>query len=242
MPRSVSHPGGAKNRVQKPTDVSTETPEELRGELARDLHDTVVQPLSALIVGIETWQLGWSPIGQTEASVAAWLELAREALHALRDTLQGVRAHPHAELGLPEALHRYVAPLMRSRGIRFTLDCLNWPGDLPLEFTSTLYLAVREALTNVERHAHASEVAIVLRGTEKQLTLTIVDNGVGFAPEQVDVHSTQPPDASRSAHHGLRAMWERAYLIGGRVRFETTPGSGVRVRIVVPRPAKSELI
>lgn len=239
MPRSTSHPGGAKNRVQQPIDASPERSDELRGELARDLHDAVVQPLSALIVGIETWQLGWSPVGQTEASVTAWLELAREALHALRDTLQGVRAHPHAELGLPEALHRYVAPMVRSRGIQFTLDCLNWPSNLPLEFTSTMYLAVREVLTNVERHAHATEVAIVLRGTEKHLTLTIVDNGVGFAPEQVKAFITQPPDSGQRGHHGLRAIHERARLIGGRVRFETAPGCGVRTRIVVPRPAQS---
>ncbi|HEX9036458.1 MAG TPA: sensor histidine kinase [Ktedonobacterales bacterium] len=205
--------------------------------MARDLHDSVVQPLSSLIVGIEAWQTEWSSTGQTEAHVAAWLELAQEALNSLRDTLHGMRTHPHAELGLIEALRHYVAPQMRSGGVRMTVDSSNWPSDLPLDFTSTLYLAVREALTNVKKHARASEVAIVLRGTNERLAITIVDNGVGFAPEQIETLPTNALGAVRGARNGLRAIRERAQLIGGHVRIETMPGSGVRMRISAPRPA-----
>jgi signal transduction histidine kinase len=210
-----------------------EARESERIDIARELHDTVIQPLAALVASLESYATYPTPPGVTEAYVAAWHDLTKEAIVALRCVLGGLRAHPHAELGLPEALHRYLVPQVRAQGIRLTLESREWAADLPLDCTSSLYLLVREALTNVQKHAHATEVTILLRADAKQLSIIIADNGVGFhADQQEDIVVTR----ERQTGFGIVGMRERVTLLGGHFILATVPGQGTHIEIRVPCP------
>lgn len=213
-----------------PTDALEEVREAERRGVARELHDSVIQPLSALVVSLESLRHQPLTPGAAEAYLGAWEELAREALDALRGALAGMHTHPHAAVGLPEALRRYVMPQARSRGVRVTLECRDWPEDLPIDVTTSLYLTVREALTNIEKHARASEVTVLLRGEAGQLAILLVDDGVGFTPGE-------PAAAGYSAGYGLGipGMIERARLLGGQLHIVATPGSGTRIELRIPR-------
>ena len=81
-----------------------------------------------------------------------------------------------------------------------------------------LFLAVKEALNNVLKHAGATEVRIALAVANGRLTMTIADNGRGFAP-----------DLPRPTGNGLKSMKERLERIGGRLVLETKPGEGTKV-------------
>lgn len=204
-----------------------------RTDIARELHDTVIQPLSALVTSLEMYALHPSPPGATEAYIAAWRELTTEALVALRSALGGLRAHPHAELGLPEALHRYLVPQARASGIQLTLESRDWVADLPLDFTSSLYLLVREVLTNVQKHARATEATILLRADEEQMCIIVADNGVGFHAQQ---HEDVVMTPERAGGFGIVGMRERVSILGGNIVIESALGQGTRVEIRVPRP------
>jgi len=202
-----------------------------RVELAREMHDTVIQPLTTLVMSLEAQKYRQLSPGQVEAYLNAWQELAREALDCLRQTLAGLRDHPHTQLGLISALQRYLVPALRADGHRVIFEHRDWPDDLPLEYVSNLYLILREALTNIKKHARASEVAILLRG-EDQLSMTVVDNGVGFTPAMARPRNTPP-----GARFGLAGMRERVAALGGAISLESAPGQGTRLEIRVPLPA-----
>lgn len=215
--------------------IVEEARENERVDIARELHDTVIQPLSALVTSLENFAQHPPPPGVTEAYVAAWRELTQEAIAALRCALGGLRAHPHAEMGLPEALSRYLVPQARAQGIRLMLESREWANDLPLDWTSNLYLLVREAMTNVQKHARASEVTMLLRADAAQVYVIITDNGVGFQVEAVaraDIVMT--PD--RRSGFGIVGMRERVSMLGGRFDLASDPGQGTRIEITIPRP------
>ncbi|MFI5271422.1 MAG: sensor histidine kinase [Ktedonobacterales bacterium] len=207
-----------------------------RTDIARDLHDTVIQPLAALVTSLESLKQPSVTPAVMEAYVSAWSELAREAISSLRCALGGLRAQPQGELGLPEALHRYLLPQARSQGIRLTLESREWAADLPADWTSSLYLLVREALTNVQKHARATEVTILLHADEAYVHIIITDNGVGFCMERLPAAKLgAAPSLEPRAGFGIVGMRERATLLGGDFMLDSAPGQGVRVEIRVPR-------
>jgi two-component system sensor histidine kinase UhpB len=208
--------------------------EEGRIQLAREMHDTVIQPLTTLVTSLEAQKYRPLSPGQVEAYLDAWQELAREALVCLRQTLAGLRDHPHTQMGFVSAAQYYLIPALRAEGHRVIFDHRDWPDELPIEYVSNLYLILREALTNVKKHARASEVTILLRGGD-QLTITIVDNGVGFAPA-----ITRPASTPRGARFGLAGLRERVAALDGTIRLESAPGQGTRIEIAVPRPVPAE--
>lgn len=209
-----------------------------RRELARELHDTVIQPLATLATSFEVMRQQTLTAGVIEAYLGAWKELAQEALDSLRCALAGLHAHPHAQLGLPDALRRYLAPQVRGHGLRLTLEARDWPLDLPLDLTSSLYLVVRETLTNVEKHAHASEASILLEGDATELRIYLADNGVGF--QQQEVARRARARARHGNGFGLGSMRERIQTLGGRFTIASAPGQGVRVELAVPRPPATD--
>ena len=217
--------------------IVEEARENERADIARELHDTVIQPLAALVTSLETFAQHPPPRGVTEAYVGAWRELTQEAIAALRCALGGLRAHPHAEFGLPEALHRYLVPQARAQGLRLMLESREWADDLPIDWTSNLYLLVREALTNVQKHARASEVTILLHADEAQVSIIITDNGVGFRVEKVNRIDVVMTSDQRSGF-GIVGMLERVALLGGRLDLVSDPGQGTRVEVTVPRPSQ----
>jgi signal transduction histidine kinase len=203
-----------------------------RRVLARELHDTVVQPLTALLISMENLS---QPGGMvSESQVVAWKALAREAVQSLRGTMAGLRTHPHAQHGLPEALRTHLVPYVASRGLPLTLQATAWPTDLPEDWTAAFYLTVREAVMNVEKHAQATTCVVLLRADDRQLAITIIDDGIGFRPEQ---HRRVRPGrpADDGAGFGLGGMRDRVRQLGGRMSINSVPGRGTRIEIRVPR-------
>lgn len=204
-----------------------------RREIACELHDTVIQPLASLIMNFELLRQQTLTPGMIESTLSAWTDLAQEALDSLRCTLAGLHAHPHGQRALPDELKRFLLPDVRSRGLRLQLEARDWPPDLPVDFTTSLYLVVREAITNIEKHAHASEASILLEGNRAEVRIFLADNGVGFCPEEVAQRATL-----RTGHGvGLGSMRDRIRKLGGRCDIAAAPGQGVRVDMTVPQPS-----
>lgn len=209
-----------------------------RRDLARELHDTVIQPLTSLALSFEAVRYQPLSEGMLEAYLGAWRELTHEAIEALRSALMGLRTHPHATLGLPEALRRYLAPQARTCGVQIAIKCDAWPVDVPLDYTSSLYLVVREALTNIEKHAHASEVTMLLRGDVEQLCVIVADNGVGLPTGDGEPITERHPGSG----FGIGAMRERVEALGGTFAVTTSLGGGVQLEIHLPLPPQDNRV
>jgi two-component system sensor histidine kinase DegS len=97
-----------------------------------------------------------------------------------------------------------------------------------------LYRMAQEAISNVLRHAQATQARIALDFATSSVNLTVTDNGRGFqVPES-------PAEFAPQGHFGLLGLHERAELVGGRLEIESTAGQGTRVRVVLPLPPGDE--
>jgi signal transduction histidine kinase len=109
---------------------------------------------------------------------------------------------------------------------------LNVQGTLPdvsLPVKICLYRVLQQALANAARHADVDQYFVALSSNETQIMMDVVDHGKGF-----DVATTQ--EQSEGIHFGLTGMRERVEILDGTFSLQSTPGSGTRVRVVVPYP------
>ena len=196
---------------------------EERTRIAREIHDTLAQGLTAIGLDLEgaLRHLESDPARSRERLERA-LGMARTSLEEARRSVLDLRAAPLAGRPLAEALAALGRAFTSETGVRVHVAA---SGDvqLPLRSESELYRIAQEALANVRQHAHATEVEIALRARAGEVILSVKDDGIGF-------------DTRRSAdgRHGLVGMRERARLLGGALRVVAHPGRGTTVSARVP--------
>ncbi len=208
-----------------------------RRRLVRELHDGVVQSLTALVADLEYFRTRRLPAcSEVSAEVVeklqVWQELARDSLLLMRQTLGGLRQGSELEAGLEAAITALLAEFQRS-GYRVIYECSDWPQALPDEYTTNIYAMVREALTNIRKHAQASKITLFLFKLEEHLHISIGDNGIGIS---TGVPSPSSPATLAGYQQGLIGLSERVALLGGQVTIESRPGKGTRLDIAIPLP------
>lgn len=200
--------------------------EQERRSIARELHDTVGQALTAVKLDI-----GVALRGTLDDRARGVLEEARDVAER---TLQGVRnlsqlLHPSVldDFGLEATLRAYLDRFSERTSIAATLRC-HLPSRLPAPVEAGLYRIAQEALNNVARHSHASACTVSLAVTGGDVTMDVEDNGQGRWPA---------PDLRHSNGLGLIAMRERAQSLGGSVTVGAGASGGTRLSTVVPTTA-----
>ncbi|HEX9412686.1 MAG TPA: ATP-binding protein [Ktedonobacterales bacterium] len=201
-------------------------------QLVSELHDTVIQPLSSLLVSMSRLECQPSSGEHLQSNLGMWKGLAQEALDALRSSLAGLQASVLSIRDLPQGLQCTLLPQFSMQGLQVNLESHDWPGDLPPEWNSSLYLMVREALTNVIKHAHATEVSVLLFADSAGVAVTVKDNGMGFPLVDCPSERYVQPGCGL----GINSMRERVALLGGKLALSTAPGRGVQIDIQLPRP------
>lgn len=210
--------------------------EEERRRIARELHDNVIQSLTALVADLEYFRSRHLPdvdeaMHGVARKVETWQELARESLTSMRQTLGGLRQSSDLDFGLEYALQPTLAEL-RESGYQMAFECVDWPSLLPFEYTSNLFYVVREALINIRKHARASTITLSLFSFDGHLHISIGDDGVGMQMARAGAANCSP----NGYHQGLTGLRERVALLGGRLALESAPGRGTRVDVDVPLP------
>ncbi len=204
--------------------------------IARELHDELGQVLTAVkmdLAALHRECLPQAGEGAADALRARFAELDRRLEHAVgfvRRVSSDLRPPVLDRLGLAAALEGQVRELEQRTSLAVVLDLD--PAVEPIEWLAsiTIFRIVREALTNVVRHAGATEVSIDLRATEAAHVLTIRDNGKGIGPwEAEDVRSL-----------GIIGMQERCLLVGGTFEITGSPGGGTTIVVTIPRRGSSE--
>jgi two-component system NarL family sensor kinase len=194
---------------------------EERNRLAREIHDTIAQDLSAIAFQLEAAEAllvqGAEP-ERIQWSVTAALDLARQGLEEARRSVLDLRAAPLEGRTLPSALAALAAD---SPTVTFDAEPVTEP--IPPAVEVGLYRIAQEALQNALRHAAASHILIRLESSPDRIRLTIEDDGRGFAV-----------DGAAASRFGLIGMRERVRLLGGSFQIESSPGDGTRITAEVP--------
>ena len=199
---------------------------EERYRLSRELHDTLGQDLTAILLRLETLdaKLDSGASGDSlKDSVNQIMSLTRESLDEARRSVQDLRAAPLEGHNLSGAIARLVAETQSRSNINLTYESIGAGRPLPEHIEAGLYRIAQEAVNNVVQHAQAKEAVVTLTCTPSQLHLTVEDDGIGLEPSEI-----------QGDRYGLTGLNERAHLLGGDLNLESTEGEGTRVEIIVP--------
>lgn len=209
---------------------------EERTRLAREIHDTIAQQLTAIVLQLEAAEAFVSRDSQRAGEVVvAARQLARSALREARRSVRDLRPAPLEHTGLAAAVTLEVGRWQRRTGIPTALHTPEVAREvsLPPQTEVALFRIAQEALSNVAKHSGAQRVEVRLEATETEVRLCVRDDGEGFT-----VDAGTHPGA-----FGLRGMEERARLIGADLSVTSAPGHGteVLVRLALPDDAAAVL-
>ena len=203
---------------------------EERNRLAREIHDTLAQGLSAIAMQLETADAlledGTDPAG-AQLALGQALVLTRSNLEEARRSVLDLRAAPLEGRTLGQALEG----LARSAADRSTFAVgVEIVGDrpLPTRIEAGLYRITQEALSNVRQHAQASQVQLFLTVQPDQIILSIRDDGRGFDLSE-----------SKEEGFGLIGLNERARLLGGLLKIQSGAGNGTQIDVLIPLEEKA---
>ena len=203
----------------------TRTQEEERKRMARELHDETIQDLIALERLIDiNMERDPGPYLETLDDMRTRID---KIMEDLRRFSQGLRPPMLDDLGLLPTLEWLCQNLERDFNIRTAIEVEGETRRYSSEIELMLFRIAQEALRNVWRHAHASNVKIFLGFHPSRINLRIRDDGKGFSMP------TPITDSARGEKFGLMGIQERVRLIGGALHISSAPGNGTTVEVEI---------
>jgi signal transduction histidine kinase len=201
-----------------------------RTSIAREIHDELGQACTAIKMDLALVGRRLSKKqSQLHAKVDSTVQLVDNMIGTLRRIASELRPRTLDDLGLPPALEAHAQEFESRTGIRCSVTLPQEPLVLDADRSTAIFRIFQESLTNVARHAHATQVEARLERQRDQLIFQVHDNGKGFDAEQ--------RSARRSL--GLVGMQERALLLNGELKIEGALGSGTTVTLRIPLPRAS---
>jgi signal transduction histidine kinase len=199
-----------------------------RNRIAREIHDTLAQGLSAIAMHVE---LVRDYAAQFPPAAAEHLEqvrdLVRGTLADARSSIWNMRAQVLEDGDLADALGGVLRQLGEGRGLKTELQVNGARRRFAPVTENNLLRIGQEAIANAARHAQAQRLTVTLDFAPREFRLTVRDDGRGLDPNQAP---------SPRGSFGLMGMRERAAQLGGKLEVESAPGQGTRITLTVPLP------
>lgn len=225
MASMVRHVRRSQTQSIRYADNLTEGQEAERLRIARELHDDTIQSLVAISQSIDMAK-AW--VASMPDQAMEMLHLAREqsveTVNNLRRLIEDLRPPALEELGLIPAVQMQVEQC----AIPTEITVKGKQRRLDENRELALFRIVQEGLTNAKRHAHASQIELVVDYEPERIMLTIQDNGQGFdVPDYL-------PDLADDGHYGLMGMQERVHQLGGTLSVDSHPRHGTTLSVHIP--------
>lgn len=200
--------------------------EKERAWLSRDLHDTVGQALTTIKINVRWLSGKLSEAGNSE--IRQKIDGLSDDLDGLIETVRrisaGIRPLMLDDLGLSAACQWLLSDFEERTSMRCSLTIHPPEFDVEEPLATMLFRIMQEALTNIARHAGATQIWVEIAQRKKRIILQVRDNGCG-----IDQQEVQNPKSL-----GLKGMMERASIAGGTIEINGAPGRGTTIRVVVP--------
>jgi signal transduction histidine kinase len=224
---------GARQRIRRKLERSERQRaiEHERARIANDIHDDLGAHLTRITMLSESARAELDDPHQAEIELNQIYDMARELTRAMDEIVWAVNPKHDTLDSLVSYLEQFAQDFLAMAGVRCRLDM---PLELPdwrltTEVRHNLFLAFKEALNNVAKHAAASEVHVCLALKPGAFELSVEDNGRGLEPG-----ATRNKTDRFASGNGLKNMVRRLAAIGGRCDIRSQPGQGTKVLFVVP--------
>src|SRR5262245_12662170 len=201
-----------------------------RQRLAREIHDTVAQGLTGVITQLEAAMNAEERPAELHRHLEAAAGLARESLTEARRSVEAVRPMPLDGSRLPEALSDVATRWSDVSGVPVRVSTTGTKRPLPPDVEVALLRAAQESLSNVAKHASATNTGITLSFTDGVVILDVRDDGVGFVPN----------GGGKAGSYGLIGMRQRVEQLDGTLEIESEPGAGTAVSVMIPISADGD--
>ena len=202
--------------------------EEERKMISRELHDEIAQTLTGINVQLAGLKSDARlNIRDLEKKITSTQQLVEKSVQIVHRFARELRPSVLDDLGLIPALHSFVKTFAERTHLRIRLRIFAGVEQLDGAKRTVLYRVAQEALTNVARHAHATEVELCIEKLPTEVRMVIKDNGKSF-PVQRMLH------AGKSNRLGLLGMRERVEMVGGIFTVESAPKKGTTVDARIP--------
>lgn len=199
-----------------------------RKRISMELHDRTVQDLTMLVHKVELiTKLIDIDLIRAKLELGTMSQAMRHSINELREIIYDLRPMSIDDLGLVMTIERHVKQIeLETENLEIEIDVVNKESKdiLPI-INLTLFRVIQEALNNIRKHANATHVIIQIIYEPDNITVVIIDNGIGF-----DINKMK----NRTKSFGLSIMNERVSLLSGTILFESYKGKGTTITIKVP--------
>ncbi|MHC6224853.1 sensor histidine kinase [Pseudomonas sp. X10] len=194
-----------------------------RQRLSRELHDDIGQLLTAAKLQVD-WLQRRAP-SELQPQCNTLRSTLSDTLAKVRDVSATLNPRQLASLGLEASLRAHLLRTLENTDVHWSLECYQRLGGISDDMAIAAFRITQEAVTNMLRHARASNLVVRLQRTTAGLALSIHDDGCGFRP------ASNPADAGQ---RGMAGMQERAALLNGTLTVTSQPGLGTRIDALFP--------
>lgn len=200
--------------------------EDERKRISRELHDGAGQSITSLLAYLKI--LSSEVQGARQHSlINSARDVIVSVLGELRQMAVDLRPPALDDLGIVAAMEKYLHGLTMHNDIKFSFNTSDQHIEVPNSIALALYRILQEAITNIIRHANATEVQVSLLGENGQVKLIISDNGCGFSDTSLE-------NARKQNRLGLYGMQERVELLNGNFDIQSIVGIGTKIVIIIP--------
>ena len=210
-----------------------------RTRLAREMHDTVGHALVLISIKLEAARrLRERDPQRCDSELEATAEVARATMNDLRASIANLRSPVLEREPASRALAAYAREMGQRADLQVTCDLGSDIEGLSAPVEEALWKVGQEALTNVEKHAHAQHVTLHISREDGSILMRIADDGVGLPPELLQCQKNEDhTHTSPQGHYGLSGMYERVGSIGGHLSLRSDAGfasHGTTVEVELP--------
>lgn len=202
---------------------------EERSRLARDVHDTIAQGFTGIVLNLEAAEQGSAEPEEVRNRITRARNVARKSLEELRRYVLTISASPAVRGDLASAIRESVDAVRSDTAVHTSFRVRGMPQHLNARFEDNLRRIAQQALDNALQHSQATEIRVGLVFSEKAVRLHVTDNGRGFVISQLHDRGM-----------GINGMRERAKEIGGKCEVKSQTGRGTHVTVKVPVPSAED--
>jgi len=203
--------------------------EEERKRISRELHDVVAQTLTGINVQLSSLTMRSTADAESlQTKIASTQRLVEDSVEIVHRFARDLRPTALDDLGLVPAIRSYLKLFTQQSGIAVRFIASMPIDELSGDHRTALYRVMQEAVTNISRHAEASQGRVSLKKQDTSVCLEIRDDGRGFPEIEQGVEVI-------AKRLGLVGMRERIEMVGGRFSVKSQPGNGTHVRVTIPQ-------